>query len=417
MAKMKEKKELLPELRFPEFEGEWENKKLDLALKPISRKRVKPQKPYLGLGLRSHGKGTFLKIDESPEKNSMEFLYEVEENDLILNITFAWEGAIAIAENDANGALVSHRFPTFLFRKDTAIPAFFRYTILDKLFIYQLGVISPGGAGRNRVLNKKDFLKLGMCLPAIKEQQKIADCLGSLDGLIAARSAKLAALQDHKKGLLQQLFPAPGQTTPKRRFPEFEGEWKTKRLKDLGKLIPGLTYTPDDVREQGLLVLRSSNVQEGVIALEDNVFVDPQVKRANLSKPNDILICVRNGSKSLIGKNALIPNGLSKCTHGAFMTVFRTEFWSFVFQLFQTESYRNQVAADLGATINSINGAQFLKYRFLVPEPPEQQKIADCLSSLDALITAETDHITALQQHKKGLMQKLFPNPERSTKA
>ncbi|MGP1716756.1 MAG: restriction endonuclease subunit S [Methylophilus sp.] len=199
---------------------------------------------------------------------------------------------------------------------------------------------------------------------------------------------------------------------PKLRFPEFRdvSEWKPQELNQLGKLVSGLTYSPEDVRESGLLVLRSSNVQNGQISLDDNVYVTPSIKGANLAKPNDILICVRNGSKALIGKNALIPDGMSLCTHGAFMTVFRSPIAKFVYQLFQTDSYQDQVDADLGATINSINGSKFLKYKFFVPkEPKEQQKIADCLSSLDDLITVQNQKVEALKKYKKGMMQQLFP--------
>jgi len=199
---------------------------------------------------------------------------------------------------------------------------------------------------------------------------------------------------------------------PKLRFPEFvnEQEWEKVKLSKLGKLVSGLTYSPDDVRENGLLVLRSSNVQDGEISLEDNVYVRTDIKGANSSEPNDILICVRNGSKALIGKNALIPDNMPLCTHGAFMTIFRAELPKFVFQLFQTKDYERQVNADLGATINSINGNKFIKYEFNVPSTEkEQKKITDCLSSLDSLITAQGQKVELLKEHKKGLLQNLFP--------
>ena len=117
----------------------------------------------------------------------------------------------------------------------------------------------------------------------------------------------------------------PSPYVPKLRFPEFReaGEWEEKRLGDLGKLVSGLTYSPTDVRENGLLVLRSSNIQNDGISLDDCVYVRRDVNGANLTQPDDILICVRNGSKSLIGKNAIVPKGMPICTHGAFMTVFR----------------------------------------------------------------------------------------------
>lgn len=198
---------------------------------------------------------------------------------------------------------------------------------------------------------------------------------------------------------------------PMLRFPEFRdaGEWEKTQLGKLGELIPGLTYSPEDVREKGLLVLRSSNVQNGEIVLDDCVYVTPESKGANLSKSNDILICVRNGSKNLIGKNALIPEGMPLCTHGAFMTVFRSKSAKFVYQLFQTESYNKQVSSDLGATINSINNTHLVKYKFYVPKPPEQQKIADCLTSIDSLISTQSQKLDTLKVHKKGLMQQLFP--------
>lgn len=199
---------------------------------------------------------------------------------------------------------------------------------------------------------------------------------------------------------------------PKLRFSEFvnEPEWKKVKLSKLGKLVSGLTYSPDDVRENGLLVLRSSNVQDGEISLEDNVYVKTDIKGANLSEPNDILICVRNGSKALIGKNALIPDNMPLCTHGAFMTTFRAESPKFVFQLFQTKDYQKQVNADLGATINSINGNKFIKYEFNVPSTEkEQTKIADCLSSIDSIISTQNQRIELLKEHKNGLLQKIFP--------
>lgn len=199
---------------------------------------------------------------------------------------------------------------------------------------------------------------------------------------------------------------------PKLRFPEFaeDEDWVVKPLNKLGKLVNGLTYSPDDVKENGLLVLRSSNIQNGEIVLDDNVYVRTDVKGVNLSEPNDILICVRNGSKALIGKNALIPMGMPLCTHGAFMTVFRSDKSKFIFQLFQTTAYGKKVAGDLGATINSINGSNFLKYEFVVPKNPEEQnKIADFLSSLDDVIKAERKKLNILQNHKKGLLQNLLP--------
>ena len=199
---------------------------------------------------------------------------------------------------------------------------------------------------------------------------------------------------------------------PKYRSPEFLNclNWKKEELNKLGKVIPGLTYSPQDIRGKGLLVLRSSNIKDNIIDLKDTVYVRSDVKGYTLTEEKDILICVRNGSKSLIGKNALVPKGMPLCTNGAFMIVFRANNPCFVFQLFQSEQFNKQVKADLGATINSINSKQLKKYIFTIPqERKEQQKIADCLSSIDDLISAEEKKLSLLNDYKKGWMQKLFP--------
>lgn len=275
--------------------------------------------------------------------------------------------------------------------------------------------VAEGGDGGVRVRIYYDRIsQLQLLLPDFTEQKKIADCLGSLDDLIAAESRKLEVLRQHRQGLMLHLFPREGSAIPTLRFPEFldAGEWEEKRLGDLGELISGLTYNPADVRESGLLVLRSSNIQDEEISLDDCVYVRSDVSGANLTEPNDILICVRNGSKSLIGKNAIVPEGMPICTHGAFMTVFRAAAPRFARLLLQTTAYQKQVAADLGATINSINGKQLLKYRFMVPKAAEQQRIAACLSPLSEALAAQSRKLEALKVHKQGLLNRLFPSLE-----
>ena len=326
------------------------------------------------------------------------------------------EGFIALYAGEELAAVPNSIFTCFRVKEDAISPSYLNYLFLGNLHGRWLRKFIEVGARAHGSLsiNDRDLLAVPVPVPggalSLKEQQKIADCLASADALIAAQGRKVEALRAHKKGLMQQLFPQEGETQPRLRFPEFDGagQWDEVRLSTLGDLVSGLTYSPDDVREEGLLVLRSSNIQGGKIDLNDCVYVDPNIKGANLSQPNDILVCVRNGSTALIGKTALIPRGMPLCTHGAFMTVFRSHAPKFVFQLFQTSRYQKQVAGDLGATINSINGAQFLRYKFFVPKPSEQQRIADCLTSLDDLIAAETRKLDTLKTHKKGLMQQLF---------
>jgi type I restriction enzyme, S subunit len=198
------------ELRFKDENGkdfpEWKERKLDSVLGQQIREVEKPKENYLAIGIRSHVKGTFQKPDSDPSKISMEKLFVVKENDLIVNITFAWEGAIAIAKKEDDGGLVSHRFPTYTFKSNLLSKDYFSQVILDKRFRLILDLISPGGAGRNRVLSKKEFLKIQWKFPCFEEQQKIANFLSSIDAKIESANQQLIQTQQFKKGLLQQLF-------------------------------------------------------------------------------------------------------------------------------------------------------------------------------------------------------------------
>lgn len=404
-----------PKHRFPNFrnEGGWEEKSLEdvvefLKGKGISKSDIVPngKQPCIRYGeLYTHYNEiidttfsfTDLLVDDlilSKEydviiPSSGETQEDIAKASCVLRSGVALGGDLNILRSSINGIFLAY--------------------YLTHIKNREIAKLAQGNAVVHLYLSQ--LKKLKVIIPKSKsEQNQIADCLSSLDDVITYESQKLDLLKDHKKSLLQNLFPQENQTVPKLRFKEFEdaGEWEAKELNELGNLINGLTYSPNDVRRTGLLVLRSSNIQNGQIDLNDCVFVDPAIKGANLTKPDDILVCVRNGSKALIGKNAVIPKDIPFATHGAFMTVFTANYPKFVFQLFQTDAYDDQVKADLGATINSINDKNFLKYKFLVPNPKEQEKIASCLSSLDELINVQSQKVEVLKLHKKGLLQACF---------
>lgn len=184
------------------------SKKISLSkfLTFTPREIEKPTENYLALGIRSHGKGIFHKPDSDPKAISMDKLYEVKENDFIVNITFAWEHAVAIISKEDEGGLVSHRFPTYVIDQKTVFVEFFRHIILQPFFKQMLDNISPGGAGRNRVLSKKDLLKLEISVPSLEEQNVIAEVLNTAQQELKQYQEKLKALQQQKKGLMQQLL-------------------------------------------------------------------------------------------------------------------------------------------------------------------------------------------------------------------
>ncbi|MFM0233274.1 restriction endonuclease subunit S [Paraburkholderia sediminicola] len=416
-----------PKLRFPEFSSmpRWEEKQLEALVSPVVREREKPAEPYTGLGVRSHGKGTFLKPQEIPEKNSMEYLYEVHADDLIVNITFAWEGALAIAQRIDNGALVSHRFPTYTFKEKSARSDFFRYSILDKQLIYQLGVISPGGAGRNRVLNKRDFLKLTRFVPTTAEQQKIAECLTSLDEVIAAQGQKMEALKAHKRGLTQQLFPREGETVPRLRFPEFRDapEWKTHAFsKFVTALDAGVSVNSGDRPASNIEVgiLKTSCVTGGVFDPSENkvVLESDELKRTKEPVRGNTIIISRMNTPALVGANAYVEADLANIFLPDRLWAAKPSpdgYMRFISYILSSEKGRaslSELATGTSASMKNISKSAVLELQISAPELPEQRKIADCLSSLDAQIAAESEKLGALRIQKKGLMQQLFPSPE-----
>ena len=188
--------------------------------------------------------------------------------------------------------------------------------------------------------------------------------------------------------------------------------WEIKPLKSIGTCKNGLTYSPDDIVENGgLLVLRSSNIQNSQITLEDNIFVREDIKLNYKVQENDILVCVRNGSKDLIGKNALITKEVENMAHGAFMTVFHSNINKYVFQLFQSDLFFKQVEKNLGAIINSINNSDLLLFEFPFPkEKKEQEKVAKILSSLDKAIEFTNLLVEKERNIKTALMQELLTN-------
>ena len=184
----------------------WQLKKLSDFLIFTPREVEKPKVPYLAIGVRSHAKGTFQKQNTEPSANVMDTMYLVRKDDLIINITFAWEGAIAIVKSSDDGGYVSHRFPTYTFNVSIMISRFFKFIICRKHFISMLDLISPGGAGRNRVLSKSSFMNLKIDLPCVNEQNKIADFLTGIDDEITKQIEILAQLKLQKQALMQKLL-------------------------------------------------------------------------------------------------------------------------------------------------------------------------------------------------------------------
>jgi type I restriction enzyme S subunit len=191
-------------------------------------------------------------------------------------------------------------------------------------------------------------------------------------------------------------------------------DWDCIQLGNIGDCIIGLTYKPSDVKDYGRLVLRSSNINENRLVFTDNVYVDIPIKDDLVVQENDILICVRNGSRNLIGKCALIDKKSTGQTFGAFMSVFRSIYGRYLFNCFQSSIIKKQLNEIMGATINQITNKDLKS--FYVPLPnndEEQQAIAEALSDVDAVVSSLTKLINKKKNIKQGAMQELLTGKKR----
>ena len=200
---------------------------------------------------------------------------------------------------------------------------------------------------------------------------------------------------------------------PNLRFPEFQGEWEKKSLGEIGDSFIGLTYKPTDVvSEGGLIVFRSSNIQNGCMDYKDIVRVNKNVKEKLITKKDDLLVCARNGSARLIGKNAILHEADANQTFGAFMMVFRSDKNHFVHQLLNTRRYSSQVSENLGARINQITSSDLSSFEFFFPtENSEMNKIAALLDLLDERIATQNKIIEDLKRLKSAIIEKVFCSP------
>jgi type I restriction enzyme S subunit len=412
------KKTTLPKLRFPEFGevDEWEEKQLNevatfLKGKGISKADVVPNGilpciRYGELYTRYNERITSVisrtnllaKNLVLSEKNDViipasgETQEDIATASCVLESGVALGGDLNIIRSDMNGVFLA-LYLSNVKKKDIAQLA--QGIVVVHLYSNQLK-------------------KLSIYVPALPEQQKIAATLSSIDDLLTAQSAKLEALKAYKRGLMQGLFPAEGETVPKLRFPGFQDaeEWEEVTLEKLSqKISDGIHTTPKYDETGEYYFINGNNLVGGVI------YVDEKTKRVSREEfkkykkdlnENTVLISINgtignvsiyNNEKVILGKSACYIN-----TNPA-----KLDKKYFVY-LLQSDKTCNYFKSELtGSTIMNLSLKTIKNMVVNLPSMEEQQKIAACLSSLDNCITAQSQKIEALKLHKKGLMQHLFP--------
>jgi type I restriction enzyme, S subunit len=305
-----------------------------------------------------------------------------------------------------------------IYRATKIDPTFLRYKINRHHYFLSL----DDGVTQTHILNG-DIAACRIFAPKDQyEQTIIANALSDVGSLITSLEKLIGKKRAIKTATMQQLligktrlpgFDKHPDGKPKglkqTELGEIPEDWEVALLEDVGEPIIGLTYSPADVSDSGTLVLRSSNVQENKLSFNDNVFVQMDVPDRVTVRKGDILVCVRNGSKRLIGKCALIDEKTDGEAFGAFMSIFRSPVNEFVFYQFQSNIIQAQIDQALGATINQITNKDMNAFKIPLPlSRPEQTAIADLLSDMDEELDVLAQRLNKTQQIKQGMMQELL---------
>jgi len=400
-----------PKLRFPGFEGEWEEKTLGEVATSFSGGTPKSGEPRFYGGyipfIRSgeiHGDKTELFITEDGLNNSSAKL--VKKGDLLFALYGATSGEVDLSkiEGAINQAILCIR--------SEVIDTRFLYNYLSFRKNHITGHFLQGGQGN---LSSDIIMSLTIPFPPFAEQQKIASCLTEMDNTIACQQQKVEALKAHKKGLMQQLFSQSGTISPRLRFPGFTGEWQEKPLSHF--------LHEHKTKSDGKCEVHSVSVTKGVINQVEYLgrsFAASDTSKYNLAKPGDIIY-----TKSPTGA---FPYGIVKQNKNpynvivsplyAVYTPLNQHVGYILDSYFESPVNTNNYLSSLiqkGAknTIQISNDTFVSKSMCLPSNLAEQQKIAKCLESLDSLIASETKKLESLKTHKRGLMQQLFPQPNK----
>ena len=315
------------------------------------------------------------------DKSSLAWYKMVREDDFIVHLR-SFEGGL---EKSNHNGLISPAYHTF--HGDEVDSRFYYPYFRSYEFIKHKLVPHVYGIRDGRSIDIDGMKTIEIPWTSYEEQKKIGDYIESLDTLITLHQRKCDETKKLKKFMLQKMFPKKDEKKPEIRFAGFTDDWEQRKFPEFVSFYNGLTYTPNDIQEMGTLVLRSSNVKNGEIVDADNVYVNDKVATSENVQVGDIIVVVRNGSRALIGKHAQIKASMPNTVIGAFMSGIRSGQSSFVNALLDTSAFENEIAKNMGATINQITGYMFSKMEFMVPSEEEQQQIGQYFSNLDHLIT------------------------------
>jgi len=246
-----------------------------------------------------------------------------------------------------------------------------------------------------------------------KEHIRIGSFLSAIDRLIEKQKEKVSRIKSLKKGYLQKMFPADGEDQPEIRFLNYKGNWNLITFGTVVKIRRGLTYKPEDVRSEGVRVLRSSNINEDKFVIKiDDVYVDPSASNIEFVNNGDILITSANGSERLVGKHAIV-NGLAEksSVHGGFMLLASYKHSNFLNASMSSNWYDRFIKVFVSGgngSIGNLSKSHLDNVNVLFPNESEQSQIGEFFNRLDTLIEKEEAAIERFESLKKGYLQRIF---------
>ena len=403
----KEQIKSVPKYRFPEFttSGPVVCENGNMIFKPVNNKNHDSELPVLAIS-QEYGAipRDMIDYNVSVSEKSLESYKVVEKGDFIISLR-SFQGGI---EYSTYNGICSPAY-IILRKKGDVDEQYYKYYFKSNRFIQDLNK-DLEGIRDGKMVSYNQFSDILLPKPDKEEQQKIADCLSSIDDLISAEDKKLSALKDHKKGLMQKLFPAEGKTIPEWRFPEFRngGEWNSDTIGRVCSSYSGGTPTTSKDKYYGgnIPFIRSGEIDKDTTELfltESGL----ENSSAKMVSEGDILVALYGANSGDVALSKI--NG---AINQAILCLNYDRINAFVYH-FLTHKKRWIIKTYIQGGQGNLSGEIIKSIEFMFPKQIEEEsKIVACLSSVDELITAQADKIEALKKHKKGLMQGMFPSIE-----
>ncbi|MCL1492808.1 MAG: restriction endonuclease subunit S [Pseudanabaena sp. Salubria-1] len=403
----------VPKLRFPEFldAGEWEEKKLeDIATIKAGTTPSRANSEFYANGSIPWVKTTDLNnsyIYTTQEKVTP--LAKVKLNPIGSVLVAMYGGFNQIGRTGylKIPAATNQAISVLNVKKDILTSAYLLIWLNAKIDYWKKLAIS---SRKDANITGSDVADFPIAFPSLIEQQKIADCLSFLSDRITAETQKLNTLKAHKKGLMQQLFPAEGETLPKLRFPEFQdaGEWEVKELSQVCQVNPSVNNLPETFVYIDLESVDSGNLHQKKVISREGA---PSRAQRLLKRHDVIFQMVRPYQRNNYYFDA--NDDISYVASTGYAQLRAHDSSLYLFQYLHNDNFVDRVLAKCtGSNYPAINSSDLSKILVEIPTLSEQQKIADCLTSIDEAIAAQSEAIDLLKLHKKGLMQQLFPSVE-----